>query len=892
MCDKSALLAILVIAAFLCPMPAHSEGEEEFFESRVRPVLAKHCFACHTNSELGGLRLDTRVRALKGGKTGPAVVPGNVEESLLLRAVAHTDARLKMPPQGKLSDSSIADLTAWIEKGAVWPEGTTSLAPAKEGEYRITAEQRAFWAFQRVKSPPVPSVTNRAWARTDIDLFILSALERKGLKPARAADKHTLLRRATFDLIGLPPTYEETQAFLKDDSPQAFDRVVDRLLASPHYGERWGRHWLDLARYSDGELGASKDTPYEGAFRYRDWVVRSFNEDLPYDLFVKAQIAADHLPTGPQRDRLLPGLGFQALGLDPDERLDVTTRVFLGLTVGCAQCHDHKYDPIPTKDYYSLVGVFRNSPVHKYPLAEPDVVRAYDEGKKKMEDAQFELDEFVHSQSTDLGRFLAAKSARYLVAAWRKMRGENQLDGLDAEIADRWVTYLKSSERDHAFLRDFDSLIAGNASLEQVTEAANAFQRQVTATFSTKRAMDERNYVAMKGVKGLREESIRQYTNLESLPIQEFYLWRDLASEPYKREVLDFKGGVYHFGKDGIGRFLAPAWKEHFETLKADVLRLKNDLPTQYPLLHTLKDAEKIKPARVAIRGDKENPGEEVPRRFLRILSDAEPQPFANGSGRLELAEATASANNPLSARVAVNRVWQLHFGEGLVRTPGNFGQLGERPTHPELLDYLADRFVANGWSLKALHRDIMLSSVYRLSSNGSPENSLVDAENRLLWRANLKKRLDAEALRDSLLAVANTLDRTIGGPPAGPAADTQRRTIYATVERTKPDPTLALFDFPNPNSTSEQRLTSLGPMHRLYFLNSGFVSKQSGKIAVRLEAQPESERLAQLHRMLFARDATKAEGDIGRAFLETAGNSWPLYIQVLLSSAEFSSIP
>jgi mono/diheme cytochrome c family protein len=883
-----------LIVLFVALPYARSETTDEFFETRVRPVLAKHCFACHTNSELGGLRLDTRDRALKGGKTGPAVVPGKPEASLLLHAVRHTDPRLKMPPQGKLDDSVTADLEKWIEQGAVWPEQpVTPVAKTRDGEYVITEEQKAFWAFQRVKAPAIPEVKNPSWARTDIDRFILAALERKGLQPVKPAEKRTLLRRVTFDLTGLPPSYEEAEAFVADNSPDAFARVVDRLLASPYYGERWGRYWLDLARYSDGALGASKDTPYANAFRYRDWVVRSFNEDMPYDLFVKAQIAADLLPE-PERERALPGMGFQALGLDADERLDVTTRVFLGFTVGCAQCHDHKYDPIPTKDYYSLLGVFTSSPLHEFPLAPAEVVKAYEEQQKKIADAEFELKHFVSRHSAELGEFLAAKSARYMIAAWQKSRGEAFEDNLDAEVVDRWVQYLKVPDRDHAYLKSWDELSSRNASIEEMRKAASDFQRVVKEIFATKRAMDERNYVAMQGVKGLRTESIRQYTNLESPPIDQYYVWRDLASEPYKTEILDFKGGVYYFGKDKISRFMAPEWKEHLDGLTAEVSRLKKELPPQYPFLHSLKEADKPANVRIAIRGDKKNPGEEAPRRFLRILCEGEPKPFTQGSGRSELAEAIANGTNPLTARVAVNRVWQLHFGEGLVRSVGNFGQLGERPTHPELLDYLAHRFVANGWSIKALHREILLSSVYAASSEDSQANRKVDPENRLLWRANLRKRLDAEAMRDSLLAVAGTLDRTIGGPSVALNDENTRRTIYATVERTKPDPTLALFDFPNPNTTSEQRMVSLGPMHRLYFLNSTFVAQQAEKVVERLkqEEAPEGKRITQAYRLLFARDATESEVKLGSDFLGRSGSSWPLYIQVLLSSAEFSSVP
>jgi len=319
-------------------LPAQEPGE--FFESRVRPVLSKNCFACHTNSKLGGLELDSRDHLLKGGKSGPAIVPGQPESSLLIQAVRHSHERLKMPPQGKLSDEEISNLAAWVKMGAVWPQNPPVTATA---EYTIRPEQRAFWAFQPVRKPAVPE----GKTASAIDRFILAKLQSQGLKSVRPADRRALIRRVTFDLTGLPPTPEEVDAFVSDRSPDAFAKVVDRLLASPHYGERWARYWLDLARYADGNLGAYKDTPYPYAYRYRDWVIRAFNEDMPFDRFVKAQLAADLLPDNKE---LLPALGFHALGGNADERVDVTTRVFLGLTVGCAQCHDHKYDPIPTKD--------------------------------------------------------------------------------------------------------------------------------------------------------------------------------------------------------------------------------------------------------------------------------------------------------------------------------------------------------------------------------------------------------------------------------------------------------------------------------------------------------------------------------------------------------------
>ncbi len=347
--------AIWIGTLVLCS--AVSAGQsDDFFESHVRPVLAKNCYACHTASHMGGLQLDSRERLLKGGDDGPAILPGDPDKSLLIQAVRQIHARFKMPPQGKLADREIDDLARWVKEGALWPDTPARQTP-KSAAYAITPEQRSFWSFQPVRKPAIPAVHDVNWPKNDIDRFVLARLEEKSLHPVRPADKRALIRRATFDLIGLPPTPEEVDAFLTDNSTAAFSKVVDRLLASPHYGERWGRFWLDLARYADGQLGASKDTPFPNAYRYRDWVVQALNEDMPYDLFVKAQIAGDLLKSARLED-LLPGLGFYALGPGDDDRVDATGQVFLGLTTGCARCHDHKFDPIPTRDFYSLLGVF------------------------------------------------------------------------------------------------------------------------------------------------------------------------------------------------------------------------------------------------------------------------------------------------------------------------------------------------------------------------------------------------------------------------------------------------------------------------------------------------------------------------------------------------------
>ena len=869
--------ALSLILCFIASAVTHAQSPSDFFELKIRPVLAKNCLSCHGASAMGGLRLDSREALLKGAKSGPVITSGNAASSPLIQAINHTHPRVKMPPQGKLAETEIANLTEWVNAGATWP-ATTSAAPA-----------RNFWAFQPVKTPPIPQVKNKRWPATGTDHFVLARLEQNNLTPVKPASKQALLRRATYDLTGLPPTPQELDAFLADSSAHAFATVVDRLLASSHYGERWGRYWLDLARYSDGQLDASKDKPFPNSFRYRDWVIDALNSDMPYDTFVKAQIAADFL----DNEKLLPGLGFYGLGPGEDDRVDVTGQVFLGLTVGCARCHDHKYDPISTKDFYSLQGVFKSSQTHEFPLAPEANVKAYQSAKKDIEDQKNANADFVLKHSTDLSEILARKTGRYMLAAWDQLNGTTPDPALNKEITDRMAAYLKTPGRDHHFLDKWDDLLTLKAPRAEVETFATGFQNFVLTIFDTKHAMDDRNYVKLGGAAGIRDEAKRQYTNLESLPIEQYYLWRELASEPHKRDFVDVKNGVFYFGPKDLDRYLAPEWREHYTAMKARLTQLENALPAQYPFLHTLKDAAKPADMKVYIRGDAATQGEPAPRRFLPALCDGEPPPFNKGSGRLELANAIAVPTNPLTARVMVNRIWQHHFGQGIVRTPSNFGQMGERPDDPELLDYLAAKFVESNWSMKAMHREIMLSSAYQLSTSANETNEKRDPANRLHWRANLQQRLDWEALRDSLLAVSGQLDPSIGGPSAPLADSNRRRTLYATAGRTKPDPIPALFDFPNPNATSEQRMVTVGPMQRLYFMNNSFVAAQAKALAERLKplADDDGARIRQAYRLLYSRFPTEDEVRLGLEFLENDPQKWPQYTQVLLSSAEFSSV-
>ena len=773
--------------------------------------MAENCYACHTSARKGDLRLDSREGLVRGGSSGPAIRPGNSAGSLLIRVVSHTHEQLQMPPQGKLSDRMIEDLRSWIDAGAVWPDtGDKLIASEPAATYTVAPEQRAFWSLRPLQETDPPPVTGTTWPRSPIDYFVLDRLGKEGLAPVGSADRRTLIRRASFDLIGLPPTPEEVEAFVGDTSTDAFSRVVERLLASRHYGERWGRHWLDLARYSDGRLGARTDTPYPNAFRYRDWVVEAFNRDLPYDQFILAQVAADQLPVE-SREELLAGLGFLAIAPNLDDLVDVTARTFLGLTVGCARCHDHKYDPIPTQDFYSLKGVFTSSKAAEHPLVADPVVETYKKSQERINAQKEAIQAFIKDQTKQLSEILMGQTSDYMVAAWKVMNENppSPTAELDSEILERWVKYLGRTDLEHPYLREWEELGGQGGTLQQVNDLSRRFQDVVLAVHAEKKAIEDRNYVKLGGAKGVADQGTRQFTNLEFLDLEKWYLWRDLAAEPHPRGSFRFPGGVFYYGAEEgleIDRFLSPVWKGHLDRMRAELKRLEESAPEPYPFLHIYQDREKPKDLQVSIRGDNKNLGDVAPRRFLHILSEGTPKPFTEGSGRLELASAIADPRNPLTARVMVNRIWQHHFGRGLISTPSNLGRLGEPASHPRLLDYLAAQFIRSGWSVKQLHKEIMLSATYARSSRHHEENFRKDPENRLLWRMNPIQRLDAETLRDTILAVSGRLDRTPGGPPNPLDGKHRRRALYATVSRTQPDRTMALFDFPDPNAHSARR--------------------------------------------------------------------------------------
>lgn len=873
-------------ALFACALRLSADTSDvEFFEMKIRPLLAGNCHSCHTDGALGGLRLDSRDAILKGGKSGPAAVAGKPGDSLLIQAVRRTHVRIKMPPIGPLSVAEVAALEEWVNRGLPWPEKQEKEQAAAATV--ITPAQRAFWSFQPLKKTAPPKVRDEKWVRTPVDRFILAKLETGKLTPAKPAEKRVWLRRVTLDLTGLPPTPEEADQFDADRSANAKEKVIDRLLGSPHYGERWARHWLDLARYSDGQLAADKDTPLPNAWRYRDWVIDAFNRDLPYDTFVKSQIAADQFPE--TKDQMA-ALGFQALGAGAGDQVDVTTKVFLGLTVGCAQCHDHKFDPIPTRDYYSLLGIFESSKTNEYPLAPVADVDRYKAQKKKVDALKEILNDYLAEQTKQLTDLLARDTARYLVAVWK---GKTEEPGLDTETLQRWKKYLADRDKEHPYLKPWWDLLDSKPTEEQVIQEAGRYQEFVLQLLADAKEIDDKNYVAFGGRKGLKDEATRQYTNIVSLPVLKFYQWRELAYGPYASDGFRAPAGVLFYGsKDKeIERFLGGIARSYVDKLRAEIAALEKDLPPIYPFLHVVSDAEKPGDIKVALRGDRKTPGELAPRGFLHVLCDGEPAHFDQGSGRKQLAEAIASPANPLTARVMVNRIWQHHFGKGIVRTPSNFGRMGERPSHPELLDHLAARFIESGWSVKAIQREILLSNTYGLATGISPES---DPDNKLLSHFNLVPRLDMEALRDSVLAVSGQLDATVGGASGAIGDENRRRSLYLTVSRTRLDPSLALFDFPDPNISADERPTTAGPLQGLFWLNSKFVGRQAEALDKRLAKDSgagAASRIDRAYKLLYGRPPAPEELTLGLEFVSTGENAWTKYLRTLMGAAEFSSV-
>ncbi len=738
----------------------------EFFESKVRPLLVAHCYDCHSTDakELkAALYVDSREGILKGGESGPSIVVGNPKESELIAAVRYET--VEMPPNKKLSDAQIGTLAKWVEMGAPWPTVTsTSVSlPATSKEIDWKAAKASHWAWKSYSKPNVPA-PNNGDVSNPIDCFVDARLKRAKLDRSPPAELHILARRIYVDLIGVVPTPTQASDFVdaaSRDRQMAVADLVDALLQSPLYGQRWARHWLDVARYSDGRGGFLDNAALDAAWRYRDWVIDAMNSDMPIDRFLELQIAGDLL--GDYNDAVATGFfavgpTYRSDGGDPDsvaqakgetldDRMDTLTRGLLGITGSCARCHDHKFDPIPQIDYYSLAGVFNNSNVHNVPLAEDEVVQRYTKHRK-------------------------------------------EVDALNKKVRD-FRRKLKKEKRD---------------------------------------ANDE------------------EQTQLDR--------WENVLQE------------------------------------------LKADAPPSFDTAHALHDTGDSD-MHVAIRGNLRRNGKLAPRRFFRILAGENPEVYSTGSGRRELATEIVAPSNPLTARVFVNRIWLHHFGQGIVRTPSNFGTLGEKPTHPKLLDWLATEFVENGWSLKQLHRQIMLSETYQQSSSFRETPHQLDGGNRWLWRMN-PRRMDIEAWRDSILCVTGELEPELGGPPVENIERSRRRTVYAKVSRNgdvfASDAFLRRFDFPLMRATVTKRPNSIVPQQYLFLLNSQFMVDRAGALVNRLHAMAsdDQQRIETAYQLLYGRAVEPAELRLGMRFLsiksqnQTKLPAWEQYAQTLLGANEF----
>jgi hypothetical protein len=770
------------LLAFVVVSLAGADEGTDYFEKYIRPVLATRCYGCHNSkakAAQGDFFADSKDGLLRGGRSGvPAVVPGKPEDSLLIKAIQGSHKDLKMPPGKPLPADQVEAFIAWVKMGA--PDPRTGAAPVIDKPAYDWATEKKHWAYQPVRNFEPPSIKDPEWSRTAVDRFIRAKLDEKGLKPFARADKRTLLRRVTYNLTGMPPTPEEVDAFLADRSAGALEKVVDRLLASPRYGEHWGRHWLDVVRYAD-TAGDASDYPIPEMYRYRNYVIRSMQQDKPFDQFLREQIAGDLMPHKDDEDRAekLAATGYIAISrrfgqsegefyLTIDDTIENLGKAVLGLTTGCARCHDHKFDAIPTKDYYALAGIFKST---KYAWAGLE-----------------------HHQYLD--GFMAARLA-----------DQERLDKQQARMVDAFRVVKKGMGKD------------------------------------------------------------------EKAPVEQRLKYLEASTE---------------------------------------LARIRQSWP-DVPMIYGVREAEPVN-ARVMVKGDPKTLGPEVERGFFEILGGQKVPKDHKGSGRDLLADWITDRKNPLTARVMVNRVWLWHFGRGLVNTPNDFGKRGESPTHPELLDYLTSRFIESGWSLKTLHRDIVLSRAYATASGHDETNAVKDSKNEYYWRFD-RRRLAAEEIRDSMLQATGELDPTPAGPhafgPRGAFVLTQhnpfvadfdkfahnKRSVYLLQQRFRPNPYLDLWDGADANASTASRVSNNTALQALYMMNNPFVEQRASALAARVAVEEETApgRVRLAYRLLHGRTPTAAESQMALQFITrykseagTAGAGWTALMRVLLSSNEF----
>ena len=947
-----AALAAFAVAPSAEAMPATKEGLE-FFEKNVRPILIDRCYECHSaekNSSKGGLILDSMDGAYKGGDEGPSVIPGDLEKSLLIKAVRYTDPEFSMPPKktgGKLPDEKIAILEEWVKMGAPMPSGGAAKLTG------LTGKAREHWAFQPVTKPTVPEVKNKAWVKTPIDAFILAKLEEKGLQPNPSASPESFLRRVSYDLIGLPPTSEQVDVFekaiqaaqiadamaLRAGKPAGaveaiYAKQIDFLLASPHYGERWGRHWLDTARYSDTrglqvDQGDSlfRDYRFAYAWTYRDYVINALNDDKPYDQFIVEQIAADRIPGVSPDDPRLAALGFLTVGKrfdDPndiiDERIDTTTKAFLGLTVSCARCHDHKFDPIPIKDYYSLHGIFAST---VEPLHHPTIAATSKTASAARTDFNKRLGQLQDEQVAGFFRYMRETRARYD----KEMAGRLMIASVrrgSAEAGDYSAKYKidLQDDTDFAAMRiQKDSPITGPFAAAAAVPVVYFAERAPGAIEEALKDTEHPvNPIIAAALRGLKPKSLddvaaayqKAYNENKAAILAHLALlakpgdgWK--KTSPAIAEMTGYPWAIPSYdevfnNEDMISLFSTRKFCADWQNRpiyggignREPVAYFRHTLINELRLSHpgapgeamVVQDSEAPKDSYVFKRGDKNNKGEIVPRQFLDILSkEGERKPYVDGSGRYEFAQSIATKENTITARVAVNRTWMKHFIEGFVITADDLGNMSEKPSHPELLDYLANDFMENGWTMKRLHRMIVMSNVYRLDSDptanplvvkkGPVDPLKIDAGNRLLWRGNLR-RLDFESIRDSMILLTGKLNPLVGGQPANITDEpfSYRRSLYGYVDRRRLSDTLSQFDYGDPDQPNSKRNSTIVPQQALFFMNNPLSVEVARAVAARKDvanALSEDQRIVAMFRSMFQRRPSTNEIRVAQEFLTKA---------------------
>jgi hypothetical protein len=933
--SKSSSSAVSIIG-LLCLGSLGGFGSEdvskvEFFEERIRPVLAQNCYECHSAKAKklkADLYLDRKAGWTQGGENGPVVIPGKPAESLLLTAIRYKDNDLRMPPNKKLPKHVLADFEKWIAMGAPDPrDAPMELAhESSEPQSKSLEEGRKFWAFLPLVAPQPPTVTDDAWADDELDRYVLSKIEERDLKPAPLADKATLLRRAYFDLTGLPPAVEQIEAFHADDSPDAYAKVVDELLASPRFGERWGRHWLDVARYAD-TTGGGRNNPFPNAPYYREYVIESYNEDKPFDQFAKEQIAGDllHSSTDEEYNEKLTGTGFLALGPHNyelqdkallrmeivDEQLSSVGRAFLGVTMGCARCHDHPFDPIPTAEYYSLAGIFRSTnssvPGNVAKFIERKLRDEYAVVRKKHAETQKELEKELKQAESKL-KSLGGKSGSSKRTG--KSLDPKKLEGIvvdddAAKIVGEWIS--STSVAGYVGTRYIHDAAIGkgkkSVTFPVMIPKSGKYEVQLSYTMGTNRAMK----TPVTVMHDVGEEKVLVDQTKRPPILGSFISLGTFHFEEGKWDVVKITTGATaqvvivdsirllpkneqvtpalvgkekpNPAKDELEKkkALTKAQKKEMEELVGVLQRKmkehKKDAPPKVGQVMSVREHEEAGDWHIHRRGAIRNLGPFVKRGFLAVATpqgqSPKPEIPKGTSGRLQLADWVGSPRNPLTPRVYVNRVWRHLFGRGIVASPDNFGEMGRRPTHPELLDHLAMSFMENGWSTKKLIRKVMLSKTYCMSSQGTPQAIEADPENDLFSRQN-RRRLEVEAIRDAMLVASTRLD------DSGKSIN-KKRSMFEKLDRNEIPEMFNVFDYPNPSLVSGNRNASTVPTQALFMMNSNFVLNEAKAAAAKIlkeEGLDDQQRLVLAYKTTLGRIPSDEEKSLALAYLRKQGGS------------------